>query len=241
MEDPSAPNDKPVSLRHLIQPTLTRLTHASAPFISTFLLIHLSAPIMANIGGSSLSSQVMLLGREYYQTSLGEKCLVLAPLVVHPLTALAKRALAPRYARPVTSVLSMTGFAAVLVVPFHYLTHRSFPTDPSPPIYAIGPAELDFEYVKFALHAWPWRSWLVYVGLTACVAFHAVEGMNVILNTYARGTVKSSVRGRAVAAASMVLPVITGLIYIAREPLLAFASQASQYHAAFSKHFLYRI
>ena len=42
------------------QPALTRIAHASAPFITVFVLIHLTAPVMANLGGSSLSSQVMV-------------------------------------------------------------------------------------------------------------------------------------------------------------------------------------
>jgi hypothetical protein len=41
-------------------PVLTKLLHGSAPFISTFLLIHLSAPMLANLGGSSLASQTMV-------------------------------------------------------------------------------------------------------------------------------------------------------------------------------------
>ncbi|KAI6147568.1 hypothetical protein EDD17DRAFT_1647865, partial [Pisolithus thermaeus] len=66
---------------------LTMLAHVSAPFLSTFLVIHLPASIAVNIGGSRLASSVMvstcsvcllsgliwfapvdaqLLGREYY-------------------------------------------------------------------------------------------------------------------------------------------------------------------------------
>ena len=39
---------------------LTTVIHASSPFLTTFLLIHLSAPVLANVGGSSLASQVMV-------------------------------------------------------------------------------------------------------------------------------------------------------------------------------------
>jgi hypothetical protein len=61
---------------------LTKAIHVSSPFITTFLLIHLSAPVMG-LGGSTLASQTMVcyvylykwrmpdvgpqaLGREYY-------------------------------------------------------------------------------------------------------------------------------------------------------------------------------
>ena len=39
---------------------LTTIAQGTAPFISTFLLIHLSAPVAATLGGSSLASQVMV-------------------------------------------------------------------------------------------------------------------------------------------------------------------------------------
>ena len=51
------------STRNTIATVLTRFAHASTPFISTFLLIHLSAPIMATLGGSELSSKVMVCAR----------------------------------------------------------------------------------------------------------------------------------------------------------------------------------
>lgn len=39
---------------------LTMLAHGSAPFITTFLFVHLTAPIAGNIGGSASSSGVMV-------------------------------------------------------------------------------------------------------------------------------------------------------------------------------------
>ncbi|KAH9890532.1 hypothetical protein C8Q73DRAFT_667400 [Cubamyces lactineus] len=225
------------------QSALTRIAHGSAPFITTFVFIHLTAPVIANLGGTSLASQVMLLGREYYQTPFGEKYLVLAPLMVHPLSALLKRVLAPKPARRLTSILSVTGYTVAAAVALHYFTHRIAPADPSPPIYAVGPSELDYEYVKFALQEWPWRSWLGYIGLTGCVAWHAVEGMAVIWNTWLRphlgdlpGTKRSRTLGALVAG---VLPVATGMFFMWREPLMVFASHAERFRAALSHSPLY--
>jgi hypothetical protein len=48
------------SFRASALPYLTKATHISAPFITTFLLIHLTAPALANVGGSTLSSQTMV-------------------------------------------------------------------------------------------------------------------------------------------------------------------------------------
>ncbi|KAI0628783.1 hypothetical protein C8Q77DRAFT_1067486 [Trametes polyzona] len=241
MEDAS-PNDGKSFLRRLTlvtQPVLTRIVHGSAPFITTFVFIHLTAPVMANLGGTSLASQIMLLGREYYQTSFGEKYLVVAPLFIHPLSALLKRVLAPKPARRLTSILSVTGYTAAVVLALHYFTHRIAPADPAPPIYAVGPSELDYEYVKFGLHEWPWRSWLGYLGFTACVAWHASEGMTIIWNTYLRptlGSLPGTKKSRAIGAlVGGVLPVATGMFFMWTEPLMVFASHADRYRAAFLK------
>lgn len=63
--DPSAgseptPGISTPSLRRRLSPYLTKIAHGSAPFISTFVLIHLTSPALATIGGSSLASQVMV-------------------------------------------------------------------------------------------------------------------------------------------------------------------------------------
>lgn len=47
-------------LRKNVLSCLTKLSHGSTPFITTFILIHLTAPAMATIGGSGLSSQTMV-------------------------------------------------------------------------------------------------------------------------------------------------------------------------------------
>ncbi|KAH9842493.1 uncharacterized protein C8Q71DRAFT_853042 [Rhodofomes roseus] len=226
------------------QTILTRLSHGSTPFITTFVLIHLTAPALASLGGTTLSSQVMLLGREYYQTPFGEKYLVLLPLLVHPLSSLAKRLLAPRPARRATSVLSLAGYAATLLLAVHFLTHRVHPADAAPPVLALSPAELDYEYVKYALQAWPWRAWFGYVALTAAVAGHAAEGAKVVWNTWLRdmlGGWRGGPGRVAGVVAAVVVPVVSGLWVISSEPLMVFGSTAVRFHAAFTKSLVYRL
>jgi hypothetical protein len=41
---------------------LTFIAHGTTPFIATFMLIHLTAPATATLGGSSLASQLMVRG-----------------------------------------------------------------------------------------------------------------------------------------------------------------------------------
>lgn len=48
------------SLRKNLLPYLTKVAYGSTPFMTTFVLIHLAAPALANFGGSALSSQTMV-------------------------------------------------------------------------------------------------------------------------------------------------------------------------------------
>ncbi|TCD67984.1 hypothetical protein EIP91_011653 [Steccherinum ochraceum] len=234
------------SLYGVCGPYLTKLAHGTAPFISTFLLIHLSAPVMANVGGTSLASQIMLLGREYYQTSFGEKYLLLAPLAIHTLSGLAKRLISPPHLRRrFTSVLGITGYSVFLFfLPIHFLNHRVYPADPSPPIYEVGPSELDYEFVKVSLQTWPWRSWFLYGGLALCVAWHAAEGLKIIWNTSLRdiyGAWRSSTRRRIIGVTLAVVPVLTGVYVMSQEPIYAFSSLAARFRHALYHSFMYRI
>lgn len=185
-----------------------------------------------------------ILGREYYQTPFGEKYLVLLPLFVHPISSVLKRVLAPRPARRLTHALSMSGYAAAALGALHFLTHRVFPADVAPPVLALSPAELDYEYVKYALEAWPWRAWFGYIALTAAVAGHASQGMKVIWNTWLRGSMgawKGGV-GRTVGlVVAAVVPVASRLWIMSSEPLMLFSSTAERFHAAFTKAFVYHL
>lgn len=88
--EPTTGQENPLTM---VSSMLTTLTYGTAPLLSAFLVVHLSAPIAANFGGSSLASSVMLLGREYYQTTFGERFLLLAPFAIHTSSAIFKRML----------------------------------------------------------------------------------------------------------------------------------------------------
>ncbi|KAK0492057.1 hypothetical protein EDD18DRAFT_1184525 [Armillaria luteobubalina] len=247
--DNSTPVHRNTSLRRAVIPYLTKIAHGSSPFITTFLLIHLAPPVLAHLGGSSLSSQTMLLGREYYQTSFGEKYLVLAPITIHVLSAFLKRVLSgPKNPpRPASSLLARTGYATMwLLLPVHFLVHRLLPTTPAPPILEVGPAELDYEFVKVGLQTWPWRSALLYGGLVLCVSLHMADGMGILWNAYLAptwGRVKQSMRKyrRAGVVAGVVLPVLSGLVILAREPIFSFASTVKRFEAVFLMSWIYRL
>ncbi|KIO05597.1 hypothetical protein M404DRAFT_999729 [Pisolithus tinctorius Marx 270] len=209
---PASNNGKSVAASSI----LTMLVHGSAPFLSTFLLVHLSAPIEANIVGSGLASSVMLLGREYYQTAFGERYLLLLPFAVHVTSSVAKRVVLtfisdldslarsekpfspkprPRI-RKLTSLLSISAYTTLfLFVPIHVATHRLLPAEadtlawPSTDVDLdpLGSSELDYEFVKTAIKTWPWRSWILYTGIVGCVLVHAAQGASVIYARYIRG------------------------------------------------------
>ena len=185
------------------------------------------------------------MGREYYQTSFGHKYLVVLPLVAHTASGIAKRFFAPRTARKLGSFFVIAGYTTLLFfLPAHYLVHRVYPANPAPPIYSLGPAELDFEYVKYGLQTWPLRSWLLYTGLVAGVAWHATEGMQIIWNTYLRGRLggwRASAQAHTLNTLAIVGPVLAGLFVLSREPLMVFSSAIPRFEAAFRSSPVFRI
>lgn len=184
------------------------------------------------------------MGREYYQTPFGEKYLLLTPFAIHVASGLARRFFSPTRAathpRKLTSMLSLSAYAALVFVPIHFLTHRLAPTDASPHILAVGPAELDYEFVKTGLHQFPWRSWALYAGLIGSVVVHAVEGINVLRTTWL-GAARLSPRVRKLMAGAIALPVVLGVWTLSREPLLALSSIVERYRACFTTLWVYRV
>ncbi|KAN0141227.1 hypothetical protein V8E53_000983 [Lactarius tabidus] len=230
------------SWRSRASSVLTTLTHGSAPFITTFLLVHLTAPAAANLGGSALSSQTMLLGREYYQTTFGERYLLFGPLFIHTSSAIISRIFSQRISRPLTSAISVTGYAtAFCLLPIHFITHRLAPADPMPPISSLSPSELDYEYVKAALSVWPRRSIILYSVLVLGVALHAADGIGIIWSAWVPSWGLLGRRARRAFAGAAILPVLTGLVVLAREPLYAFVSMAARYQAALTQCIVYRL
>ena len=156
------------------------------------------------------------------QTVFGERYLVFGPILVHTTSALLKRLFSsPPPPRPLSSALSTTGYACVLL-PIHIFTHRLALADPSPPISSLSPSELDFEYVKAALHGWLARSTVLYVALVLGVALHAADGLVVVWATWVPKAAADKLpgrRARQALAGGAVLPVLTGLAVIVRSPL----------------------
>jgi hypothetical protein len=191
---------------------------------------------------------VKLLGREYYQTALGEPLLLIAPIALHVGAGVAKRLLSGspgKEPRPLTKILTWTGYTVgVFFLPIHYITHRIYPTVKDHPIDAIGPAELDYEFVKYGLQRWPARSWALYAGLVGCVALHGAAGLKIIWQTWIGNSATERKRGsvnQVAAASGIVAPILLGIFALSREPLMTFPSTVARFEAVFQRLWIYRI
>ncbi|KAH8835031.1 hypothetical protein DL96DRAFT_1572610 [Flagelloscypha sp. PMI_526] len=229
----------PAPTRPFLNKALTYIAHGTTPFIATYLLVHLSAPILANFGGSSLASKAMILERTYYSASYGKIMLVVVPVTTHVLSSILKRF---TYAKPKEQPRSldtpMTGGGlgvAFLWFPIHFFIHSVGPRLTSPPIHE----NLDFEFVKTGLKTWPIRTSILYLGLVAALTVHIGEAMGLL--GYLKGCVgrqtKESIRFRIkVIALTISLPVFTGLFYAAAwEPTFAPQAVVGTFRAAFQK------
>ncbi|CUA72395.1 hypothetical protein RSOLAG22IIIB_01062 [Rhizoctonia solani] len=148
---------------------LTYVQHTPTPFITTFILIHLSAPALASAGGTDTANQVMLLGREYYHGLPQENLLVFLPITVHVGASLVKRGVklvhqifvgsrargdlttqesttSNSSSLAASDILVWTGYPLLLVLAPHIATHRLIPSTPAPPISSLSPSELDYNF-----------------------------------------------------------------------------------------------
>jgi len=116
---------------------------------------------------------------------------------------------------------------------------------PSPPILEVGPSELDYEFVKVGLHKWPWMSGVLYAGLVGSIAVHMTDGISVIYNKWLRGSGsnimnKLGQRDRWLLKASfIVIPVLSGLYFIAKEPPMLFQSMAERFETVYMQSGVY--
>ncbi|KAI6017099.1 hypothetical protein EDC04DRAFT_2608144 [Pisolithus marmoratus] len=149
---PASSNDKPIATTSSILMTQCH-AHGSAPFLGTFLVIHLWVPITGNVSGSGLASSTMLLGRDYYRTAFwNDNCSSYPSLSTLP-----------------------------RVQPNSYLPKRNLLHGPqATSTWTLGSSELDPEFVKTAIRTWQGRSWMLYTGLVGCLLVHTAEDGSVI-------------------------------------------------------------
>jgi len=182
-----------------------------------------------------------LLGREYYQGTFTEPFLLFGPLAIHAAAGVTKRLINSNPIPPRPSLLTATAYPLLLIyLPIHLLTHRLIPSSPKPHISSFSPSELDYEFVKTGLARWPVRNWILYGGLALTGVIHAVEGWNVTGRTWFSGmALKKNIR--KLLAGGIVGTVLLGLVFLSREPLVAFGSTLQRIDAIFLESFIYRM
>lgn len=154
------------------------------------------------------------------------------------------------------SRFELTGaLLAIGLVPVHVLLHRLNPTNPTPPVFSIGPSQLDYEFVKVGLTVWPIMSWTLYSTLVASLMFHAIEGVAIMLRYWGRrlrGKILSYAepddgrrRSRWLAEKNIIASigistVLGGLAIIATEPLNISRAFMSRIEASFMLNPMFR-
>ncbi|KAG9095117.1 hypothetical protein FS749_011048 [Ceratobasidium sp. UAMH 11750] len=245
---------------------LTYAQHLPTPFITTFILIHLTAPAVASIGGMNAASQVMLLGREYYHGVPQEDLLVFTPITLHVAASLAKRlakmvgalrrtrvgdikeksAKDYRIISP-ANALQLTGYPLLLLLSPHITTHRVHPSTPSPPISSISPSEFDFSFVNFGLKNWPVRSWIMYSVLVGAGVMHVTYGAPIVWRTILRllkkvGIVRSGSTWKTSPKASLVGIgiILLGVFRISQEDVFLTRLASTRMMASYQLSDLYK-
>lgn len=117
----------------------------------------------------------------------------------------------------------------------------------TPPISAVGPAELDYEFVKTGLKNWPIRSCFLYGGLILSTTLHIVDGLQVIRNRWLKGIfdlqawkVPGRLARTILTMGAFALPPVLGLVVLSKEPLMTFASMVERYRAVYHCSYVYR-
>lgn len=166
-----------------------------------------------------------LFGREYYHGCFAEPWLVFAPLSLHVCAGILKRILSTfnkqdvrRLGSSPINLLTASAYPLVVFLSIHVLTNRLIPSTSTPPIQALSPSELDYDYVKIGLMVWPFRSTLIYGSLLISTALHGGEGVNIILRTWLPRAKRMSAAAKRLVTSTVVSTVVFGLVCIAREP-----------------------
>lgn len=206
-----------------------------------------------------------LLGREYYQGRYTEPLLVFAPLGVHITSSLARRILLSiKPSRSTTAqqsksilakiwqklkstrLVTLSAYPALAFLAVHVEAHRLRPSLPEPPISALSPSELDYEFVKYGLQTYPLWAWVTYGGLVFAVLYHASEGAVIVLRAWAAKVrtkresgfasswgLSTMRRRRAVAVTG--ISILTGLLVLWLEPLEAGTRMVTRYSAVYKQ------
>lgn len=149
------------------------------------------------------------------------------------------------FSRSSFSLLRISAYVVALALPIHFVTNRLDPTIPELPIAALGPSELDYEFVKFGLQKWPWRSALLYSGLVIGTLIHSAEGAAILWEKYVSKRIgerweATRMSKRRIQAAVIALLTLSGALVVWKEDLTPLSSLLSRFDATYTTSFFYR-
>ena len=173
----------------LIPCIVLRTQHYSSYAFTAFLAAHITNTSLIPLATRSLpaSDTYLLLTRPYYQSSLMEPLLVVAPLTLHIASGILlrlhrRRVAAVRYGAetrsqrqkipwPKLSGTSALGYVLAPLVAGHVFVNRIIPL-----IYEGGSSGVGLQYVAHGFAKDPWVAGIGYVGFVGVASWHVVWG-----------------------------------------------------------------
>ncbi|CEH13693.1 Domain of unknown function DUF1691 [Ceraceosorus bombacis] len=213
----AGPAERPRSAARRMDVWLRRISHLSASAFGVFVILHISAPVVAAIAppnsAQEWAGKTMLLGRVYYQGAWSEPVLVWAMLGAHISSSLSRRLLRSTasttspVAQRIKAPSSHTTSAIILLplLALHSLTTRLIPA-------RKGVSEvLDHSFVARGFQTWPLLSCGSYAALLGAMLIHSIGGARRIYSA-CRPTLRNWRLGRASNAAAS-----DALLHLARK------------------------
>lgn len=163
---------------------LTKVQAGSAVVFSTFAVMHGAQVLSANVGGSSLANNWIMLGRPFYQDEHLEGLLVTGSALTHVLAGLGKLGIRLYWNNKTAHVSNAAllpyhtaaGYALIPLAGLHYYLVRHLPVD-----YYGDSSFIDFGYIAWGLQNKPVFTYGLHMALIVTGVYHMVSGVQVAL------------------------------------------------------------
>ncbi|KAI9359132.1 hypothetical protein BD770DRAFT_386653 [Pilaira anomala] len=171
---------------------LTKVQNGSAVVFSVFAVTHGLQILSANVGGSALANNWIMLGRPFYQDEHLEGILVTGSILTHVAAGLGKLGIRLYWnnnnkttttttmrSKKNPALLPYHGLSGYLLIPLaglHYYLVRHLPI-----AYYGDSAFIDFGYIAWGLQNQPLFTYGLHTALVVAAAYHMVSGAKVAI------------------------------------------------------------
>lgn len=163
---------------------LTKVQNGSAVVFSVFAVTHGLQILSANVGGSALANNWIMLGRPFYQDEHLEGILVTGSVLTHVAAGLGKLGIRLYWnnnnsTKKNPALLPYHGLTGYLLIPLaglHYYLVRHLPIE-----YYGDSAFIDFGYIAWGLQNKPIFTYGLHAALVVAAAYHMVSGAKVAI------------------------------------------------------------